>query len=87
MVVKALEDLEKFSTQPKAKPAEIEETNGIAYNSIILHILDNNVRQVDDSKNTRDLWNVLDALFLTKTHKQDLSVGKLLNCKMDLGKD
>lgn len=87
MVVKALEDLEKFSAQLKAKPAEIEETNGIAYNSIILHILDNNVRQVDDSKNTRDLRNVLDALFLTKTHKQDLSVGKLLNRKMDLGKD
>lgn len=87
MVVKALEDLEKFSAQLKAKPAEIEETNGITYNSIILHILDNNVRQVDDSKNTRDLRNVLDALFLTKTHKQDLSVGKLLNRKMDLGKD
>ncbi|KAL2487167.1 Retrotransposon protein [Abeliophyllum distichum] len=64
-VSKALDDPENFSDALKAKPNQIEEMNEIAYSSIILHLSDSIVRQVDDAKTTRELWEALDKLFLT----------------------
>lgn len=49
-VVKALDDPNTYPAKLKAKPDEILEMNEIAYNSIILHLSDNIVRKVEDSK-------------------------------------
>lgn len=87
-VAKALDDPLTFSDELKAKPDEIEEMNEIAYSSIILHLSDNIVRQVDHAKDARTLRTALDALFLTKTLPNKIYLlEKLFSFKMDLGKD
>ncbi|CAA3009530.1 Hypothetical predicted protein [Olea europaea subsp. europaea] len=87
-VAKALDDPVTFSDELKAKPTEIEDMNEIAYSSIILHLSDNIVRQVDSVKTTRTLWTALDALFLTKTLPNKIYLlEKLFSFKMDPGKD
>lgn len=48
-VANALYDCETFSVKLKPKPTEIEAMNEIAYSSMILHLFDHVVRQVDET--------------------------------------
>lgn len=87
-VAKALDDPDKYSDELKAKPKEILKMNEIAYSSIILHLFDDIVRQVEESKTARDLWTAIDNLNLTKTLPNKIYLlEKLFNFKMDDRKD
>ncbi|KAL2476226.1 Copia-like retroelement pol polyprotein [Abeliophyllum distichum] len=87
-VSRALDDPENYLDDLKEKSTEIVDMNEIAYSFIILHLFDNIVGQVDDSKTARVLWFALDALFLTKTLPNKIYLlKKLFSFKMDTSKD
>ncbi|KAL2512990.1 Retrovirus-related Pol polyprotein from transposon TNT 1-94 [Abeliophyllum distichum] len=56
-VSKAPDDPKTFPDDLKQKPSEIDDINEIAHSSIILHLSDNIVRQVDNSKTAREIWD------------------------------
>ncbi|KAL2472246.1 Retrovirus-related Pol polyprotein from transposon TNT 1-94 [Abeliophyllum distichum] len=87
-VSKALDDPETYPDELKEKSTEIVDMNEIAYGSIILHLSDNIVRQVDGSKTARVLRSALDTLFLTKTLPNKIYLlEKLFIFKIDTSKD
>lgn len=62
--------------------------NEIVYNSIILHLSDNIVREVDETKTARTFWTTLATMFLTKTLPTKIYLlERLFSSKMDPGKD
>ncbi|XP_022872515.1 uncharacterized protein LOC111391515 [Olea europaea var. sylvestris] len=62
--------------------------NEISYNSIILHLSVNIVRQVDEVKIARALWIVFDTMLLTKTLLNKIFLlEKLFSLRMDSGKE
>lgn len=76
---KTLEGPETYSDELKAKLPEIEDMNEIAYNSIILHLYDDIVRQVNEAKTVN--------LFLTETLPNKIYLlEKLISFKMDTRK-
>lgn len=62
--------------------------NEIAYNSIILHLSDHIIRQVDVAKTARALQIALDKLFLTKTLPNKIQLlEKLVSFRTNTEKD
>ena len=67
------------------KKKEIDE---IAYSTIILLLLDNVLRKVDDTKTTADLWKKLESLFLVTTLPNKIFLlEQFFSFKMDVSKD
>ena len=83
-VGKALDEMYP-TTWNDDKKKEIDE---IAYNTIILHLYDNVLRKVDDTKTTTELWKKLESLFLVTTLPNKIFLlEQFFSFKMDISKD
>ena len=75
-----------------AAKVELEVFNGkgdfLLYSTIILHLSDNVLRKVDDTKTTADLWKKLESLFLVTTLPNKIFLlEQFFSFKMDVSKD